>query len=142
MIVYRVQDKKGRGPFRPGVPKKWADKEFSHGCKPMPTWMEEFGIDLIDRFMQPGEFYGCAVKEREKLNEWFSEDEALRLHHLGYFVYAVEAKRIIAESPNQIVFACDAPIKKRSLMIGWPLRARLARNPLPAAPELEKEEEK
>lgn len=109
-IVFRIQDRKGCGPFKPGVSKKWCDDDFGPGVKNHPTMMEEFGHDLIDRKGLPGEHYGTAVRDVEKLAEWFSASEREKLRKLGYRVVSMKIDRILAESPNQLIFARHKPL--------------------------------
>lgn len=110
MIVYRVQDHKGRGPFKPGLSKRWADEVFAPGQEELPTFMEEFGNDLIERLGRPGEYYGSAVRSADKIKRWFSEAERTKLHKLGYRLVSMKADRVLAESSNQIVFARRRPL--------------------------------
>jgi hypothetical protein len=110
MSVYRVQDHNGRGPFRPGFSQVWCDKDFAIGVWPHPTWMEEFGADLILKHRQPGEYYGSAVRTREALNGWFSSTEQRRLKHLGFKIVEMDIARVLAESTCQLVVARFVPL--------------------------------
>jgi hypothetical protein len=87
--VYRIQDDVGRGPFRPGFSHRWADDSFTAGCKAFPTWMEEFGDHLIQKRGRPGEHFGSAVRSIEKLCEWFSPTERLKLAAMGFNAVSV-----------------------------------------------------
>lgn len=113
MKVYRIQDREGRGPFRPGMSKFWASEGFEDGIKPLPTFAEEFGPDIVDRLGRPGEWFGSAVRTREDINRWFSKAERERLHTLGYKLVRLSVDRILAESENQLVFA-----RRRHLRLG------------------------
>lgn len=118
--VYRVQDANGRGPYQPGFSRQWADEDFAPGMMALPTWMEEFGSDLITRLGRPGEHYGSAVRSVEKLSEWFSPTEQRRLAALGFIPVALRANRILAESKNQLVFARQRPLARGALLMPWP----------------------
>jgi hypothetical protein len=120
MRVYRVQDAEGRGPFRPGVPAVWADEFFAPGMDEMPSWMEEFGADLINRKGLPGEYFGTAVRLLGHLRKWFSCAEMARLDALGYRPVCLTIQRILAESGNQLIFARRAPLAKGALLVPWP----------------------
>jgi hypothetical protein len=125
--VYRVQDSRGRGPFAPGLSHRWADEEFAPGMLPLPTWGEEFGIDLIDREGRVGETFGCATRTLDGLLRWFSASEAWRLDRMGFSVVLILPGRIIAESPNQLVFARYAPLTRGVIVLPWAsLRQRAA----------------
>lgn len=121
MRVYRVQDNEGRGPFKPGFSQVWADPDWAPGMKPLPTFMEEFGRDLIDRLGQPGEYFGSAVRAAGDICKWFSADERRRLCDLGYSVVALKISRILAESENQLVFARRTPLRHGAIIVPWPV---------------------
>lgn len=98
--LYRIEDSEGRGPYRPGMSKKWADTE---GPPPPPTWGEEFGTSLL-ALKRPGENMQCGFRTETQLHRWFTNTELYRLQLLGYRIVQVEAERILAESRNQVVF--------------------------------------
>jgi hypothetical protein len=108
--VYRIQNHVGRGPFQPGFSWKWADNDFTGGCKAHPTWMEEFGETLIQRRGRPGEHFGSAVRTMSKLCEWFSPTERSKLAAMGFNVVSVPIDRVLAESESQLVFARKLPL--------------------------------
>ena len=117
--VFRVQDANGRGPFRPGFSVKWCDDDFHPSMSPLPTWMEEFGWDLIDRLDWPTEHFGCAVRSVEQISRWFSDAEQYRLALLGFNLVSLDIARILAESPNQLVFARQKPLANDALIVPW-----------------------
>jgi hypothetical protein len=119
--VYRVQDGEGRGPFRPGFSRHWADETFRGRVKPFPTWMQEFGADLIERLGKGDEHFGSAVRTPEKLCEWFSPMERAKLALLGYSAVSLSIYRVLAESENQLVFARKFPLHRDALIIQWPV---------------------
>jgi hypothetical protein len=115
MIIYRIQDSDGRGPFKPGFSHHWADIEL---IRNMPTWMEEFGSDLILRKGRQNEHFGTGVRTIPEISKWFSITEQKRLDLLGYKICAVRISRVLAESSNQLVFASKSPLKD-SLCVPW-----------------------
>lgn len=117
--VYRVQDLAGRGPFKPGFSRKWADQDFAPGIVPLPTFMEEFGVDIIERLGQDGEHFGSAVRTLEQINKWFSSTERRKLNRLGYRLVKMEADRILAESKNQLLIARKRPFHRDILVVFW-----------------------
>lgn len=119
MKVYRVQDRDGRGPFKPGFSKVWSDPDFAPGQLPLPPWPEEFGMDAIDRLAKPHEnYFGSAVRTVGKLRSWFSDAERERLADLGYHIAAIPHARVLAESPNQLLIASQTPFYV-CLVIPW-----------------------
>lgn len=117
-IVYRVQDADGRGPFRPGFSKVWMDERFFPGMGPLPTWMEEFGVDNIVRRCR-GRHIGSAVMKLTDLGRWFSPTERRRLKFHKFNVVSIEADEILAESKNQVVFASVVPLSEASRLLPW-----------------------
>lgn len=134
-IVYRIQDDVGRGPFRPGFSHQWADDSFTAGCKCFPTWMEEFGETLIQRRGRAGEHFGSAVRTIDKLCEWFSPTERLKLAAIGFNAVSVPIDRVLAESENQLVFARKLPLHWGVVTIPWAVVPRYApQSPADRAP--------
>lgn len=121
--VFRVQDADGRGPFKPGFSRLWADEDFAPGMKPLPTMMEEFGWGLIEREGRPGEHFGTAVRSVEKLGAWFPQSEQRKLKSLGFNIVSLVPGRVIAESENQLIFARKAPLRCGVIVIPWRVAA-------------------
>jgi len=119
--VYRVQDFDGRGPFRPGFSHQWSDMT---GPPQLLPWMQEFGADLIARRGLPGEFYGCAVRSLKGVDRWFTPSEQQRLAALGFSLVSIKPDRILAESTNQLVFACRQPLSRAAVTVPWPHESR------------------
>jgi hypothetical protein len=115
IIILRVQDKEGRGPFRPGMTQHWKDADYSSRVIP-PTWDVEFGKFLLHG--EPGTHsYGCGLRSREQLRRWFSATEEPRLHELNYRLVSLKVDRILAESENQLIFAPEAVAQTRNYRI-------------------------
>jgi hypothetical protein len=118
--VYRVQNFTGRGPFKPGVPAKWSDENFAPGMEALPTWMEEFGADAVQRLGRGHEHFGSAVRHLDEIGKWFSPTEQQRLERLGYHVVFMRVDRILAESDNQLLFARDLPLWQSVTVVRFP----------------------
>lgn len=132
--VYRIQDDVGRGPFRPGLSQHWADDSFTAGCKEFPTWMEEFGEHLIQKRGRPGEHFGSAVRSIDKLCEWFSPTERLKLAAMGFNAVSMPIDRVLAESQNQLVFARNLPLHWCVVVVPWTVVPRTL-DPVGNAPQ-------
>ena len=117
-IIYRIQDKDGRGPYKPGMSIKWCDEEghYSGDYTNLPPFMDEFGPSVLDELnliiSVSGGACGCGFRSMEELHNWFSPTELERLKALGYSIVRIEAKKIIRSSHRQTVFWCDKPLRK------------------------------
>lgn len=101
MIVWRMQDIDGRGPWRPGFSSKWVeDKEVRH----LPPWTDEFDVAAINKAARPGTAIGCGCRSLSQLRLWFTSSEYARLVRYGYQAVQMSADRILAESQVQCVF--------------------------------------
>lgn len=108
--IYRIQDRQGRGPFKPGMGAKWldADKDLNT----LPAWFQEFGWDLPEKKLS-WEVMGCGFRSLDQLNRWFTESERNRLKRLGYRIVKMNVSRILAESETQLVFTRITPLKEQ-----------------------------
>lgn len=110
--IYRVQDEKGRGPWRPGFSHLWVepDREI-----PAPFYVEFPDIDLAEA-QQKGNL-GCGCASLEQLKKWFSEDEYNRLLLLGYKAVRMKADSVVRESENQVVFIRQQALRKNVVRV-------------------------
>lgn len=106
--VYRVQDKDGRGPWKPGFSQMWIEERADHDN--LPPWFLQFG--RVERFAIAGMYVGCGCRTVEQLKRWFlpSEFETLKRH--GYRAVKLKVGRILAASDIQCVFECAKPLQK------------------------------
>jgi len=118
--IYRVQDKEGRGPFRPGMSARWVQED---GPDQLPPVMVEFGNEIINKLHRKidefGGACGCGCADRDGLNRWFTRLERRRLKRLGYQVVMMDIDEVIAESPNQIVFWRWRSLDRHFIVIPW-----------------------
>ena len=107
-MVYRIQDREGRGPFKPGVTVKWKSRL---GLDMEPIW-NELGIsafDIVSKIPQ-GMHSGCGRESIEQLALWFNTTERKTLHSLGYGLIVFEPTQILLRSPTQVLFAHLLPL--------------------------------
>ena len=96
-IVYRVQDREGRGPFKPGFSHRWVqDRPDLENLQP---WYVEFG--RVDSQVLTGSTCGSACRTLEQLRRWFLKNEYATLQAFGYFAVEISVDRVIAESRVQ-----------------------------------------
>lgn len=106
IIVYRVQDGDGRGPWRPGFSHKWVETRPDHDN--LPSWLCEFGPAHLKAFSW--EHCGSGCRTIEQLCRWFTESEYKTLLKGGYQAVEMEASRILVESNIQCLFTRKNPL--------------------------------
>lgn len=104
-ILYRIQDSKGRGPFAPGVTKKWK----TNFEMPPPFFIEFPNLISINK---KGMNAGCACRTKEQLKAWVTEEEYKKLLNLGFQCIRIDADEILNESENQCVFLRKRQFRK------------------------------
>jgi len=107
-IIFRIQDKDGRGPWKPGFSHLWSDSKSPADYSRLPTWMQEFG--RVDQLVVPGEWSGTACQSIEQARLWFSPKEYKRLLYLKYRFVKMGVDRILASSEVQCYFARSRPL--------------------------------
>jgi hypothetical protein len=106
MIVFRVQDKDGRGPWKPGFSHIWVRVRRDHdNLKP---FFMEFSID----FNSITGHIGCGCLSVPQLKRWFSKREYKTLLSFGYRCVKIEAEKILASSDIQCVFSRRIPLNE------------------------------
>jgi hypothetical protein len=108
VVLIRVQDRFGRGPYRPGFSHVWSDPNGPA----MRPWWDELGLDFADANERIyDEYYnGCGFRCRDQLHAWFTERELRALDRHGYRLAAVKAHVIHFETPTQVVFGSIEPL--------------------------------
>ena len=114
MKIYRIQDKRGRGPFEPGMADKWLNRARAESER--PNCFEDFGDGIIFQ-MRAGFVSGCGFPSLEKLRFWFDTGERARLKALGYFIVQLDAEVIVAESKTQLLFWRRVPLNVGAVII-------------------------
>ena len=107
--VYRIQDKQGRGPFKPGFSSKWVEPRDDH--ENLIPWIYEFG--MVQNKAIVGCAVGCACQTVEQLRRWFTQSEYNTLKRFGYHAVSLEAGRILAESDIQCVIERAIPLREQ-----------------------------
>lgn len=105
--IYRVQDRSGRGPFRPGLSHRWSNQDKT--VEDFPPWTTEFGLGILKGVII-GQHVGCGCRDLANLRCWFADDELERLYRFDYAVVRMDVERVLAESKCQLVFVRNAPL--------------------------------
>ncbi len=105
MVVYRIQDTEGRGPYRPGFSDTWVRE--TQDDRLLPWFMEMGPIHLRVR---PGMHAGCGCTSLSQLRMWFNEQEYTTLLGFGYRAVQLNVDRILGRSLTQCVFERQKPL--------------------------------
>jgi len=113
--IYRVQNKKGRGPYIPGFSDMWSDRD-RQDLTERPAFYTEFKPEqtrLLHEARWKGLHVGCGFRTLEQLRRWFSDAELTKLKLFGFRPVKINVDHVLAESDRQLVFS-----RKRSLNKG------------------------
>ena len=121
--LFRVQDRTGRGPWRPGFSHLWSDPEGPSHLPPAYTDFLNFP-DLVRAAHSKGWHIGCCVRGFENLSRWFTAKERDALLALGFGVVNATQGKVLAESDSQVVVACRKPLKHLPPVVWSDVRSR------------------
>lgn len=117
IVVYRVQDATGRGPWRPGLSRLWLEETAPVGR------LSESVFDLVTleeiRAVRDRYHIGSACRSLDALWEWFTPLESARLAALGFHPVQMRADVVIAESRWQLVIGRDRPFTVGATRRSW-----------------------
>ena len=108
ITVYRVQDKDGRGPWKPGFSHRWVEDRDDHDV--LIPWYQEFG--RVERLAIAGMHLGCGCRTIEQLRRWFTLKEYKKLVEFGYRAVSMGCGRALGESDIQVVFERSRPLRE------------------------------
>jgi hypothetical protein len=105
-VVFRIQDREGRGPWRPGFSQLWVEDRADHDN--LQPWYVEMGP--VHQLGIAGMHMGTACKNLEQLRRWFTRSEYKTLRRYGYQAVQMEVGRVLGESETQLVFERSKPL--------------------------------
>jgi len=100
-IIHRVQDRAGRGPYRPGYSYLWCDS--TRNLEERPDVFREFGYEIIRQAPRKARL-GSGFRSVEGLTWWFSKGELEELDRRGYFPVYMEVDGVLGETSRQLIF--------------------------------------
>lgn len=106
--IIRVQDKQGRGPWRPGLSRLWVRETPDDSLLPIYADISGFS-ELTARAYKDGLHFGCATR-LANFDRWFSADEMRRLRALGFRAYDASGCTILAETKTQLLIGWHIPL--------------------------------
>lgn len=120
ITVYRVQDRAGRGPWKPGFSAQWVEYRPDHDL--LIPWYRQFG--WVNERAIVGMHVGCGYRTVEQLRRWFTPSEYAKLQGFGYRVVQLEVGRILGESDIQLVFERARPLREAATPVDlYPMTA-------------------
>ena len=105
--IVRVQDRKGRGPWRPGFSSQWTRDDTPMHGKPIIAYPQ--ALKALNKAHRAGLHVGCAVYEID-LGTWFSASDLARLSSLGFYIADASNCTIIFSAPDQVLIASEFPL--------------------------------
>jgi hypothetical protein len=111
-VVYRIQDKHGRWPWKPGFSHKWVESRDDH--KNLLPSYQDFST-IFFGLLRP--HIGCGCATIEQLQRWFTESEYKTLMNYGYMAVKLNVDEIIAKSDTQLLFRRNLPLRKKVVRV-------------------------
>lgn len=108
MIVYRVQDRNGRGPWKPGFSESWVEDRTEQEFDAIAPPSMDIMLAIMMHKKNPHLGYGCASLLALRL--WFKKREYETLVRLGYRAVEMQVDDVIWEGPNQVAFSRAKPL--------------------------------
>lgn len=108
-LVYRVQDRDGRGPWKPGFSQRWVEDRTDEEYAALAPWPIEVMLEL--QASGRGRHIGYACESLEQLRRWFRPGEYKTLLRYGYRAVKLEVDEVMARSETQCAFARSKPLR-------------------------------
>lgn len=104
--IYRVQDREGRGPWRPGFSEQWVIHRRDHDNL-LPSYIE-MPDALSHRY--PGFHVGCGCWSLNQLRRWFIPEEYDFLLNAGFHCVRFLGAVFLGSSETQCLFERRKPL--------------------------------
>ena len=118
-MIVRVQDKDGRGPWRPGFSNLWVDPLRVNFFPPIYSDLSKEKFEKIKlKAHSDGLHIGCAVWSG-KPKEWFNDYERDRLLSFGFNLVCADICKQLATTQSQKLIGSQFPLAWLS-KIEWP----------------------
>lgn len=108
-VVFRVQDRDGRGPWKPGFSDRWVEDRTDAEYDALAPFPLEVLLSL--RRDAGGGHMGFGCTSPEQLRLWFRPGEYRWLMRHGYHAVKMEVDAILAASASQCAFARSKPLR-------------------------------
>ena len=104
--IFRVQDRSGRGPFRPGLTDKWSENWRPPAIDSIPPFSELLKVRTLG-------FRGFGCEKIEDLANWICADEFKTLRKMGFRVVSIEVDKIHWRDNFNCFFSSEKPLSFR-----------------------------
>lgn len=109
--VYRVQDARGRGPWKPGMSARWVSEEAVRPFADIESMLRAI------RRAGDDEHVGCGCRTLEDLRRWFTPGEYDRLRLLGYQCVRLHGCRVLQERESEVVIGRRRQFRKGAVRV-------------------------
>lgn len=109
ITVYRMQDRSGRGPWKPGFSKMWVEERTAEEFAALRA-IQEIASHVVNR-PQNGH-RGCGCRTLAQLRRWFTPTEYTRLLDWDYACVQMEVDRVLYSDDVQVLFERKKPLRK------------------------------
>jgi len=106
--IFRIQDKEGRGPWRPGFSHNWVIPRPVHDLL-IPPYLEH--PNFIEEIYKH-RFTGVGCKSLDQLRVWISKKEYKKLLKYGYQAGLFRDCNIFLDSEIQSIFSREQHLSK------------------------------
>ena len=108
-VIYRIQDRYGRGPWKPGFSRQWVeDREDLDNLAPMKV-----DINKVHLRNACGYAMGFGCKTTAELRRWITPGEYEKLKEFGYRAVRMKVDGILQEDDTQVLFERAFPLSHK-----------------------------
>lgn len=117
-MILRIQDRRGRGPWKPGFSHKWVDSFRTSHLPPIYDEAPHY-MDIARPARDEGMWVGCAVDGKESLLAWFTPMEIFRLYDFGYQIVDASSCDILLRTPTQLLIGSRENFNRLPPAVRW-----------------------
>ena len=109
ITVYRIQDRSGRGPWKPGFSRAWLEDRPEEEFAALRA-IQEAAPHIAHS--EPKGHRGCGCRTLAQLRRWFTPTEYARLLDWDYCCVQMEVDRVLYSDEVQVLFERKKPLRK------------------------------
>jgi hypothetical protein len=104
-VIFRVQDKDGRGPWKIGFTDTWMED------RPTEEYFALYRMEFAHR-LRDDMYRGYGCRTTHQLRRWFTPTEYAKLQGFGYCAVKMDVNRILDETDVQCMFERSKPLSE------------------------------